>query len=461
MKENTQDCSESILHVPQTSEDHLDLPAYPGLWNYGHITWATRAISPEAKALVLALCAELGLDYPDTASKARKRGRPPKMTEGEVLEAMVGDLMLHGRHGEWSMHPASPVFFSGLPVGSDVFQAVRMAMRRAGFTQEKPGYRLPDGWTVSTKYRATPALFGVAEEHGVHWRNARRHFSRSENPALKARPPIEIRTRSGDEVIVVPDTEAARAAAAEVEAFNAFVAGFRIESGPEACRDVHRPVFQRVYTESLDCHGRLYDRAPSYQHLPKPDSKKHPPSETRASMTIDGEPVVELDVHASSLTILHGLAGVPLPDRADLYALPGINRDTGKTWLKQYLGSGGVTPVRWARDEDPTQFDGLKPTHARTALLEAYPFLDDPSALLGVPTRPELTWHAFAAIEARAVLGAVFRLQAEGILALPLHDGIIVQQRHAERAREALEAAYVAEADIVPIIREKRGVEAL
>jgi hypothetical protein len=332
-------------------------------------------------------------------------------------------------------------------------------MRRAGFIEERRGYRLPDGFTVPTKFRPTSALLQLAEAQGVPWRQARIHFSRSENAAQKARPPIEIRSCVGDEVLEVPDTEASRLIAAQVDGFNAFAAGFRIESGAPGCHHIHRPVFQRVYTETLDYHGRLYDRSPSYQGLPKPDSTKYPWAETRASMTINGEPVVELDVHASSLTILHGMAGVPLPDRDDLYVLPGINREAGKTWLKQYLGSGGETPIRWARDEDPEQFKGLKPTHARTALLEAYPFLDDPSALLGVPTRMELTWHAAAAIEAKAVLGAVFRLQGEGILALPLHDGIIVQERHQERAKAALEDGYLSEARITPIVRVKRGVE--
>ncbi|MGG5822393.1 hypothetical protein [Falsiroseomonas sp. HW251] len=463
MNENLQDLPEDVLRLPATSEASVELPVYPGLWNHRPVTWAARPTSPEAKALCWALSAELGLDYPepgaDTATKPRKRGRPPKMTEGQVLEAFVGDLLLHARHGEWSMHPTSPVFFTGAPLGSDIFQAVRGALRRAEFIEEKPGYRLPDGLTVSTKYRPTATLFRMALEHGVSWRQARKHFSRTEDAGQKARPTVEIRSRFGDEVMPVPDTQAARLTSAQVAGFNAFVAGFQIESGAPGCRDVHRPVFQRVFTESLDYHGRLYDRSPSYQHLPKPDSTRYPWAETRASMTINGEPVIELDVHASSLTILHGMAGMPLPDREDLYALPGINRETGKTWLKQYLGSGGQTPVRWARDEDPEQFNGLKPTHARTALLEAYPFLDDPSALLGVPTRMELTWHAFAAIEARAVLGAAFRLQGEGILALPLHDGIIVQERHQKRAREALVAGYRAEAGITPVIRVKRGVE--
>ena len=49
----------------------------------------------------------------------------------------------------------------------------------------------------------------------------------------------------------------------------------------------------------------------SYQTIKKTERQK---------MTIGGEEVVEIDISALYLTILHGISDHPLPNRDDLYA---------------------------------------------------------------------------------------------------------------------------------------------
>ena len=58
-------------------------------------------------------------------------------------------------------------------------------------------------------------------------------------------------------------------------------------------------------------------------------------------MTIGGEEVVEIDINASYLTILHGMAGYPLPNRDDLYAIGGYNRTIVKAWITATIGHHG------------------------------------------------------------------------------------------------------------------------
>jgi opacity protein-like surface antigen len=85
--------------------------------------------------------------------------------------------------------------------------------------------------------------------------------------------------------------------------------------------------------------GRLYSQGKhNYQQIP---------SAERRWMTIGGQPVCEVDVRASTLTIFHAMARHPLdfttnPD-LDPYALPGLDRDVVKTFITTTFGKGPST----------------------------------------------------------------------------------------------------------------------
>ena len=121
------------------------------------------------------------------------------------------------------------------------------------------------------------------------------------------------------------------------------------------------------------------------------------PVPTEDSLIIDGEPVVELDIHASGLTVAHGIAGVPLPpERLDLYGFPGISRDAAKAWLTAYLGKGSALG-NWPQGTDPrTKAQSLKAV--QSAFLGAYPFLRDLPRLLGVPGSPKRSCFIIASM---------------------------------------------------------------
>ena len=58
----------------------------------------------------------------------------------------------------------------------------------------------------------------------------------------------------------------------------------------------------------------------------------------RARMRIGGEEVVEIDINASYLTILHGISGFALPERDDIYDISGIDRAIVKAWITSTIG---------------------------------------------------------------------------------------------------------------------------
>ena len=76
--------------------------------------------------------------------------------------------------------------------------------------------------------------------------------------------------------------------------------------------------------------GRIYGVGDyNYQNVRKSD---------RPNLRIDGEPIVEIDINASYLSILHGISGCPLPERDDLYDIGGIDRTIIKAWVSSTIG---------------------------------------------------------------------------------------------------------------------------
>ena len=53
-------------------------------------------------------------------------------------------------------------------------------------------------------------------------------------------------------------------------------------------------------------------------------------SRERGNITINGEAVVEVDINASYLNILHALKNVPMPDRDYIYAIDDLPREVVK-----------------------------------------------------------------------------------------------------------------------------------
>jgi hypothetical protein len=89
--------------------------------------------------------------------------------------------------------------------------------------------------------------------------------------------------------------------------------------------------------------GRLYSYGESnYQQKDKVK---------RLKMTINGEPVCEIDIRASYLTIFHALYGAPFDARHDPYDLQGLGpkaRDVVKRWITASFGNNAPI-TKWPK----------------------------------------------------------------------------------------------------------------
>lgn len=181
---------------------------------------------------------------------------------------------------------------------------------------------------------------------------------------------------------------------------------FRIE-GPEDA-----PTFDR--------HGRLYGGF--WEDLPK---------EQRHLLTIDGEPVVDLDFASMFIQLAYCRQGLQ-PPSGDLYAIPGLeeHRKAAKSLMVSLFfrnaearrlpaGSKEALPQGWSMERFKAAAAALHPAIAH---------------LFDTNVGFELM-----ALESEILVGILTGLGSKGVAALPMHDGIMVAFSQKELAIETMQ----------------------
>ena len=425
------------------------------------------AISPGALELVGTITQAL-IDR-EARTRGNRRGTAGRASLTRAVGAVLGGVL-----AAWAGKRSRAVFrtrvaasFTGGMVGHRQFVAVVGGLQALGMLGHAPGLRFRIDWGddfsqhgLASRYRPTGALLDTAQAHGVVPATITTDFLAS----FSTKPPVVgalvvlralgdrwggQRKRSGPaakrDMPIGPGDPVARRLRAEVGAFNAFVADHDVTG----CLP---PRWRRIFALDWDHGGRWYAAGHDgpYQTLG---------AAARLAMTIGGAPVVEIDARASHLMIMHGLFGLPAPE-GDPYAIEGLTgeRETVKEWIKTTLGKG--TPAtKWARNAPPA----VRERDARmvgAAILARYPFLSDPSQATAWPgsvgeRRRHLT-HRLVNLEATALTVAMTLLRRQGVLALPMHDGLIVAATAEAMAKAAMVAGYSEAAGVVPALTVER-----
>jgi hypothetical protein len=172
-----------------------------------------------------------------------------------------------------------------------------------------------------------------------------------------------------------------------------------------------------------------------------------PEAERLRLLRIDGEPVAEIDIKACNLTLAHGALGLPAPPEPDPYAIAGLEaaRAAVKTWINCTIGKG--LPIKaWPQDHRG-RMTGLgfpTPGVLEAPILERYAFLRNGlwriAADFGhLDVHPaKLAIHRLTATEAAIITDVMHQLRQHHVLALPMHDGIIVPASAAAIAHDLL-----------------------
>ena len=411
--------------------------------------------SPEAKALV----ADIINIIEQSEQRQRARKAKDKAAFRTAVGLIVGDLLIAmevKEHG-WSYHGLSPAAFDDRPVGYKTFKPIVETMEAVGLIVISKGRNIKaiqfnEGTTsyypgFASRFRPTQVLVSMARASGVGQGQAREHFIHQLPKKV-----IEVRTKSTKAFgrkatgkrMKFEHTEKSRAMEADVKSLNKFLAGFELEGGSFSG---YRRLFSNGDIDGFDFQwgGRLYGVGDlSYQTIKKTERKK---------MTIGGEEVVEIDINASYLTILHGISGYPLPNRDDLYAIGGYDRTIVKAWITATIGHHGFH-TRWPKNAIQEIKDaGIdKPTGLTMRLLQ--PDILNHFPMLAEWPSQKVTWADLMFTESEIIIGTMLELMhSYGIPCFSVHDSIIVRKSDQQIAMETLKDQFFRWTNIEPRLK--------
>ncbi|WP_027581621.1 hypothetical protein [Bradyrhizobium sp. Ai1a-2] len=416
-------------------------------------------ISAEAKALVSTLARMLDDHALATGARKNKRNNTAEKLDYAV-GAFLADLLRGYGDSEpepnpWvyrSMHAKS---FTGASVSYRTFSRLVDVLMQLGFIQHVDGHKVSneDRGKFGARFRATPALLAFCRDRSVDPASVHDHFEFEYDLPTEV---VELRaTKKGQYWVKTKPVGAPmqfeRAGVVtliedQVKELNEFFAQQKLRGGSH-----HGYV--RVYNNGdnprfhWNMGGRLYS-----QHFT--DSYQVMSSDERLKMTINGEPVAEIDIRASYLTIFLSLNGIQLPE-SDPYDLPGlgpVHRDAVKQWMVATFGNS--KPIkRWPPRmlQKMPELSQYKPSTIMEAALTKYPAL----ASWGQPLRAvTYGWADLMWIESNVMLFTMLELKRKHqIPSLSVHDSLIVPAHGAEAAQAVLREKFHDQRRVIPLLK--------
>lgn len=171
---------------------------------------------------------------------------------------------------------------------------------------------------------------------------------------------------------------------------------------------------------------------------------------------IDGQPTVEVDVHASSLTLLSNSCNYDfsLPATADYYQhgpLANYDRALIKTLVQSAINGVSLTQSKWPKSVLAENKLAMAVAKAEWkdvagAILQVYPVLEN---------LPKNTGVELMLVESDIILKAMNYLLDRGIGCLSIHDCLIVSGSNAGEAQDAFNKAYNAKGYNPPMLTLK------
>lgn len=200
--------------------------------------------------------------------------------------------------------------------------------------------------------------------------------------------------------------------------------------------------------------GRLYCRSEgNWQNLS---------SKERVAITWNGERTVEIDINSSHIVILYALHPRYAVPSGDHYAIDNVEREVAKGLITAFLGNGKA-PVRWPKEMAQRYFKRTgrkigrvyKVANVISAVLDRHP-------VLGEVQPYSMDWGKLQYLESECFVETLLQLgRSHGISALPVHDSLIVAERHGEVAKYELIKAYQQRFGITPEVRVTSGQDLL
>jgi hypothetical protein len=421
-----------------------------------------RATSASAAALVPYLADAC----PRTTKNATRSNKPRKLEAPfhAAIGAFLADLLMaqgNEEGGGWlRLSLAKNDFKKPAPVSYRMLDGLRTSWKAAGLIEEHAGYPGMLGFGNPgprvgrmTRFRATPKLLEISKDHGVLVDEVQDHFY------IEFEMPSELvqLTRPSEPT---RNTAEARNLRAEVAELNAHFATHQLEGARHIgwVRKFHGASSDKYM---LNRGGRLYSQPPmpatNYQSMPQ---------EQRLKLRMDGEPVSEIDISASYLTIFHAAHGkrIVMDDAySNIVGPDALDRAIVKFWVNASFGNSSLI-AKWSPNlkkafakryrEDGWKIDSKKyPVRSvREKTLARHPLLGQ----WGTKVAPSMPWsygHLMFS-ESRVIVSTMLRLAREhNIPAAPVHDSLIVPRSKEVIAYRILDEQFTKILGVVPKLK--------
>ncbi len=411
------------------------------------------ALSDEIVRLILA--------HEDRAGSRRRARRAADLDSlKRTVGALLADLLSRPAREGWgafAFRSLNANAFSQTATPYRQFMAALKALTDLALIERTPGFyeaRKFDfgsggygGRGKASRFRATPTLLAIATEHDITAGAVREHFHQPlpiDVLILKGKATRVARRKVPGQKLDIPECEIARTLADQVRTINTFLQGVTITGGNH-----YGFVRSFEHGDQPGFHwnkgGRLYSSGTdSYQSLRQA---------ARLAMQLNGQPVAELDLKASYLTIFHGKLGMRPDFGDDPYAVAGLPRSVVKSWLVAAFGAEKHVQ-RWpaeAANAFAKLYGGnlgrdytVKDVGER--LLSKYPALQH----IG---QPGLGWADLMFTESEVIIGTMVRLMVQGIPSLPVHDSLLVPAALSDQAAEIMTNQFKALVGCTPLIK--------
>ncbi|MTH80180.1 hypothetical protein [Paracoccus aestuariivivens] len=408
------------------------------------------AISEEAAALRDALLPELR-EARGRAEGARSRKPQAKelVAQEQTLDAILADLILASANAEalgYCYRSSNREAFTSerTKATSRIYDWQLKAMVDLGLADIRKGRAWIEAWDdgvavlnpKASRIRATPRLLELALSHGITTQSLYSHYVKDRG-VLNSPVVLMPEKQSGGKPkpLPLPKNSKVSELVDEVERINSIYARHTFSDIPFP--EVRR-VFNLADTETFNFNkgGRLYG---DFQSVKR---------EQRKQILIDGLPVVELDIKASQLTILHHITKTRLPE-GDLYQVEGLPRPVVKAAVTAMIGQGKTELVRWPKGARESLISELGLGDLPKAISTRYPINTITKQIAGkVPALRRLVpgtldWADLQYTESQVLIQAILALgESHNIPALPLHDGILIPAKDVEAGRNCLAEAF-------------------
>lgn len=410
----------------------------------------------EATALVRSIATQVTGHIGSRGATGKSWG--PKTQE--AVARILGDLVQAiGRSGVVFWQWGNSAFIGKTP-GVRPSKAARNALVELGFMELAKEHTFSSmGKGSCAAYRATDKLKSLVLDAGItpdHFKSDQNALGiiRLKERNWKDRDPntfrsVKVRGKS----VRVPNNPETKALSEQLREINRGLGSFSLDGAhfEPLVRIFSIPKYMNLGAYQWDKHGRLYSIGDTYQFQPKA---------ARADLRIDGEPVAELDLKASGLSIVRGLVG---PEEglgtwadSDPYEIPGIPREVVKKAITVALGRH-KWPKQWSAEvkaalmkkgvteEDIKKHSALKVV---PQVIQKYPFLDQ--WLSGPRNIFDIMF-----IESQVIIGLILGCLKDTLPCFPIHDGVLCPKSAKDLVAARFKATFahtIQEAGGLPIV---------